>query len=155
VIVFLDTGVLGLITNPNSHEIANECVDWLYNLLSKGVYVATSDICDYEVRRGLILAQVTSSGGSGIHLLDQYRQVFDFLPVTTEVFAEASSLWALARSKGDPNAPKENIDVDIILCGQWKVLKRAYPGRRIVIATENLKDFRLYSEADNWRNIYF
>jgi hypothetical protein len=43
-IVFLDTGVLVLASSPkNSGDVA------------RGVFVVTSDICDYEVRRSLML----------------------------------------------------------------------------------------------------
>jgi hypothetical protein len=124
-----------MITNPSfDNEEAVQCVNWLYKLLSTGVRVVTSDLCDYEIRRGLILAQKTSSGGNGLRLLDEYRQLFEFLPVTANVLAEAASLWALARFTGNPNAPEKNIDIDIILCGQWNVLKRQQPGRHIIIA---------------------
>ena len=42
-IVFLDTGILGLLANPNKKGEAAECEQWLLSLLSKGVYVLTSD----------------------------------------------------------------------------------------------------------------
>ena len=51
-IVLIDSSVLGILANPNKLGEAKECEEWLYKLLSKGVYVATSDLCDYEVRRG-------------------------------------------------------------------------------------------------------
>ena len=53
-IVFINTGILGLLAN---HKIQGEAADyeqWLLGLLSKGFLVLTSDICDYEVRRSLI-----------------------------------------------------------------------------------------------------
>lgn len=54
-IVFLDSGVLGILANPNKKGEANDCEEWLYSLLSKGVYVLTSELCNYEVRRSLVL----------------------------------------------------------------------------------------------------
>ena len=44
-IVFLDTGILGLLANPNKQGEAADCEQWLLGLLSKGVSVLTSDIC--------------------------------------------------------------------------------------------------------------
>jgi len=54
-IVFLDSGVIGLLSNPNKRDQVLACENWLYGLLAKGVYVVSSDICDYEVRRNLVL----------------------------------------------------------------------------------------------------
>jgi hypothetical protein len=50
-IVFLDSGVLGLLSSPYQQGEARECGEWLYKLLARSVYVVSSDICDYEVRR--------------------------------------------------------------------------------------------------------
>ncbi len=54
-IVFIDTGILGLLANPNKKGEAAEVEQWLLSLLSRGVLVLTSDIYDYEVRINLIL----------------------------------------------------------------------------------------------------
>ena len=35
-IVFIDSGVLGLLTNPKKEGKPAQCEDWLYSLLSKG-----------------------------------------------------------------------------------------------------------------------
>ncbi len=63
-IVLLDTGVLGMICNPNASEKILQCKRWFNHLLARSVYFVTSEICDYEVRRGLILASQT--GGTAI-----------------------------------------------------------------------------------------
>ena len=54
-IVFIDSGVLGILANPNKLAEVSDCQEWLYKLLSQGVYVCSSEICDFEVRRSLIL----------------------------------------------------------------------------------------------------
>ena len=54
-IVLLDSGVIGLLSNPNKRDQSLTCEDCLYSLLAKGVYVVSSDMCDYEVRRNLVL----------------------------------------------------------------------------------------------------
>jgi hypothetical protein len=41
-IVFLDTGVLGLVTSLSNKGDARECKEWFYRLLARGIYVITS-----------------------------------------------------------------------------------------------------------------
>jgi len=54
-IVFIDSSVLGIIANPNKIGEPSKCREWLYKLLSQGVYICSSEICDFEIRRNLIL----------------------------------------------------------------------------------------------------
>ena len=84
-IVFLDTGILGLLANPNKKGEAADCEQWLLGLLSKGVYVLTSDICDYEVRRSLILESLRKPNLSSIASLDELKDLVTFLPLTNEL----------------------------------------------------------------------
>ena len=152
-IVILDTGVLGWMCNPSSHPTAIIYRKWLYTLLSRGVTVTTSDICMYEVKRGLILAANSTGSFEGIKYLNDLRKVFDFLPVTTQVLEEASVLWASAQFKSQGTSNPKNIDVDIILCAQWKILQDESSGRRVVIVTENLRDLSRFADAESWNNI--
>lgn len=154
-IVFLDTGVLGLVSSPSNTGEAKECKEWLYRLLSRSVYVVTSDICDYEVRRSLLLASLTNPKLQGIENLDALEQLIDFLPLSKSVMREASQLWAIARSQGIPTSSEKNIDADIIIAAQWKLLEEEYPSRYIVIATTNVKHLQRFTEAQEWRNISF
>jgi predicted nucleic acid-binding protein len=154
-IVFLDTGVLGLLSSPNNRGDAKECKEWFYRLLSRGVYIVTSDICDYEVRRSLHLASLKNPTVNGIENLDELQQVIDFLALTKGVIREASILWAEARSQGIPTADEKNIDADIIIAAQWKILTEEFPGQYIVIATSNVKHLQRFTEAKTWRNISF
>lgn len=154
-IVFLDTGILGLVSSPSKTGEAKECKQWLYHLLSRSAYVVTSDICDYEVRRSLILASMTTPKIQGIENLDALNQVIDSLPLTKNVMKEAAQLWATARSQGIQTAENKNIDADIIISAQWKLLKAEYPGRYIVIATTNVKHLGRFTEAQKWKDIKF
>ncbi|MBO1346715.1 MAG: hypothetical protein EBE86_004650 [Hormoscilla sp. GUM202] len=125
-IVLLDTGILGLVASPHNTGEAKECKQWFEGLLARRV---TSDICDYEVRRGLLLASITKPNVAGIDKLDTLQQVIDFLPLTKRVMKEAAQLWAVARSQGMHTADNKNIDADIIISAQWKLLAEAYPGQ--------------------------
>jgi predicted nucleic acid-binding protein len=154
-IVFLDTGVLGLVASPNNTGEAKECKEWLYSLLARSVYVVTSDICDYEVRRGLLLASLTNPTVQGIQNLDNLPAVIDFLPLTQMVMKEAAHLWAQAHSQGIQTADNKNIDADIIICAQVRVIQKENPGQYIVVATTNTKHLQRFTEANVWRNVKF
>ncbi|MGK7874367.1 MAG: type II toxin-antitoxin system VapC family toxin [Xenococcaceae cyanobacterium] len=154
-IVFLDSGVLGILANPNKIGEANDCEQWLLGLLSKGVSMLTSDICDYEVRRSLILESKRKPNINSLESLDELLQIITFLPLTSDLIREAASLWAEARSQGMPTADDKSLDVDVIICAQWKLLTEEFPGRYIVIATTNVKHLSRFAEAQEWRNIKF
>ncbi|HBB34435.1 MAG TPA: hypothetical protein DDZ80_03475 [Cyanobacteria bacterium UBA8803] len=81
-IVFIDSGVLGILANPNKSGEASDCEQWLYSLLC-------------------------------------------------------------------------SIDIDIIICTQWQIIKEEFPGRYIVIATTNVKHLSRFAEAKLWRDIKF
>lgn len=157
-IVILDTSVLGLITNRNtaSNEV-NNSQRWLSLLLARSAYIVTSDLCDYEHRRGLILASMTGGDSSGIKKLNQLRQdkTIDFLPVTSEVLLVAAEKWATAQTSNLPTTDKKRIDVDIILSAQWQLLNEQFPGRRVVIATTNIRHFSRFTDCQNWQNITY
>lgn len=152
-IVFLDSGVLGLLSSPRESGEATDCKEWFFRLLSRSVYIVTSDICDYEVRRGLILSLLREPSVNGLKNLDSLTDWIEFLPLTRKLMKEAAQVWAEARSQGIPTASDKNIDGDIIIAAQWRLLKEEYPGREVVIATTNLKHLQRFTDADTWRNI--
>jgi len=55
-IVLLDAGPLGLVTNPHATVESQRCKRWLVDLLNHGVRVLVPEIADYEVRRELLRA---------------------------------------------------------------------------------------------------
>ncbi|MBW4537491.1 MAG: type II toxin-antitoxin system VapC family toxin [Pleurocapsa minor HA4230-MV1] len=154
-IVFIDSGVLGKLCNPNRTEETITINDWLFSLLSKGIFVVSSYICDYEVRRSLILESLRKPNINGIEDLDELRNLVTFLPLSNEVMLEAANLWAEARIQGIPTADDKSLDADIIICSQYKLLEKEYPGRYIVIATTNVKHLSRFSEAKEWQAIEF
>ncbi|MDJ0536843.1 MAG: type II toxin-antitoxin system VapC family toxin [Xenococcaceae cyanobacterium MO_207.B15] len=154
-IVFIDTGILGLLANPNKKGEAAEVEQWLLSLLSRGVLVLTSDICDYEVRRNLILESLRKPNINSVASLDEIKNLITFLPISNEVMIEAAGLWAQARIQGIPTADDKSLDADIIICAQYKILEQEYPGRYIVIATTNVKHLSRFTEAKKWQEIEF
>jgi predicted nucleic acid-binding protein len=152
-IVFIDSGVLGLLTNPKKEGRSAQCEDWLYSLLAKGVYVVTSDICDYEVRRSLLLESVKKNSFQSLNNLDELRNIIDFLKLETDVIFNASQIWMEIRQSGKKTADDYSIDVDIIILAHWRLLSKQYPSRYLVIATTNIKHFAGFAEALNWEDI--
>jgi hypothetical protein len=55
-IIFIDSSILGQLCNPNSTGDLPELERWFDRILIRST-VVSSTICDYEVRRGLVLAQ--------------------------------------------------------------------------------------------------
>ncbi|WP_242037922.1 hypothetical protein [Tolypothrix sp. FACHB-123] len=79
--------------------------------------------------------------------LDQLQEMISFLPITSELLKKASVLWATARSQGIPTADNKSLDVDIIICSHWQMLKEEFPGRYVAIATTNVKHLSRFTEA--------
>ena len=154
-IVFIDSGVLGKLCNPNRTEETVAVNRWLFSLLAKGVYVVSSHVCDYEVRRSLILESLRQPNIDSIKDLDDLENYLTFLPLTNEVMKEAANLWAEARIQGMPTADEQSLDADIIICAQYKLLAEEYPGRYIVIATTNVNHLSRFAEAKEWQEIEF
>lgn len=61
-IVLLDTGPLGAVTNPSQSNLkTSECSQWLKKILRNNHYVCVPEISYYELRRELLLQNKTSS----------------------------------------------------------------------------------------------
>lgn len=66
---------------------------------------------------------------------------------------EAAGVWAEARIQGIPTADDLSLDADIIICAQYQLLEKEYPGRYIVIATTNVDHLNRFAEAREWQEI--
>ena len=150
-IVFLDSGVLHTLISTSKVEEVTNCQDWFYYLLSKGVLVITSAICNYEVKRELIRRNNIRE----INNLNQIITFIDLLPVNEPTLDLAAELWAEARNKGLATADNLSLDADVIICAQYRLLSKKYPGRYVVIATTNVKHLSRFTEAEEWRKINF
>ena len=154
-IVFIDSGVLGLLTNPNKIGKPMQCENWLYSLLAKGVYVVSSDICDYEVRRSLLLEAQRKPDLISVQNLDNLRDIIDFLKLDSAVMFKAAEVWMSARLQGKQTADNYSIDVDMIIVAHCQMLKESFPNRYLAIATTNVKHLSQFTEALNWEEIQY
>ncbi|MCC3423467.1 MAG: nucleic acid-binding protein [Microcoleus sp. PH2017_01_SCD_O_A] len=147
-IVLLDSGPLGIVTNPKAASpLSQEGKLWLQSLPLKGYIVVLPEIADYEVRRELIRAGKVA----GIRRLDELKSQIPYRPLTTEVMLLAAQLWADARKRGRPTAEPNALDGDVILAAQAILL--ANEANEVVIATTNVGHLSQFVDAREWRSI--
>ncbi|MEQ8383287.1 MAG: nuclease [Coleofasciculus sp. A1-SPW-01] len=144
-VIVLDTGPLGLVTNPKLSAESVACAQWLQAHITRGSRVLIPEIADYEVRRELLRA----SKRKGVARLDDLAKAFEYLPITTTTMRQAAQLWAQARQQGQPTAGDKTIDGDMILIAQAMTL--AIPD--VVIATTNVGHLSRFIAAELWQNI--
>ena len=75
--IFLDSGVIGLITNPNLSEEGISCAKWLLSHINKGNQIIIPEIVDYGVRRELLRANKVK----GLARLDELIDSLEYLPI--------------------------------------------------------------------------
>jgi predicted nucleic acid-binding protein len=146
-LILLDTGPLGMVTNPKANPDCQACKQWLSRLESNGDRAAFTEIADYELRRELLHAGKTR----GIQQLDQLKTTIPYLPITTEVMLKAAELWAQARNQGYPTASREALDGDVILAAQAVILRSQ--GYDTIIATTNVGHLSRFTVAKTWQEI--
>jgi predicted nucleic acid-binding protein len=147
VVVLLDAGPLGLITNPRASQETRDCNLWLASLLLKEVQVKIPEIADYEVRRELLRADKFR----GIERLDDLQKYLDYVPITTQTMLKAAQYWAQVRKQGIPTADNKALDGDVILAAQAAMIQNE--GHEVIIATTNVGHLSRLVQAKEWRNI--
>jgi predicted nucleic acid-binding protein len=146
--IMLDSGPLGMVTNPKASGITLECQLWLENQLQQGAIVLIPEIADYEVRRELIRAGKTRS----IRQLDRLKTVLEYIPLTTEMILKAAELWAQVRQQGQPTADPNALDGDVILAAQTLSIAQTRQ-QQIIIATTNVGHLSRFTTAQYWADI--
>ncbi len=144
-VIILDTGPLGLVTNPKLSPESTACAQWLQAHLKLGNRVLIPEIADYEVRREFLRA----GKQKGITRLNNLSKLVEYFPINTGAMRKAAELWAQARQVGKPTAGDKTIDGDMILVAQVMILGDP----DCVIATTNVGHLSSYIAADLWRNI--
>lgn len=148
-LIILDSGPLGMVTNPKSTPpIHQECKQWFNALMRRGETVILPEIADYEVRRELLRAGKTK----GIDRLDQLKNLLVYRPITTETMLLAAELWAQARRAGMPTADPKALDGDVILAAQATLM--ATEGNEVIITTTNVGHLSQFIDAREWRHVH-
>lgn len=142
--VLLDTGPLGVLTNPNHTAARRAAERWLTALLVAGRRVVLPDVCDYELRRELLHRRSTRAVGR----LNWLHTQLEPLPVTRAAILTAAELWADARRRGLATASPGELDADVILAAQAETL-----GGPTVVATANVAHLSRFTPAEFWLSI--
>ena len=143
--IVLDSGPLGLVTNPGGSRQAAACGQWLLNATTGGATVMVPEIADYEVRRELLRARRTA----GIERLDALIVQLEYLAITTSAMRQAARFWAEARQQGRPAAADPALDGDVILAAQTATLDR----KEAIVATTNVRHLSRFVPAGIWTDI--
>lgn len=143
-VVVLDSGPLGLLTNPHATPGPMAAKTWLSRLVRAGRRVILPEIVDYETRRELLRAKLMRS----VRLLDMLPLQIEYLPINTAVMRHAAVLWADIRNAGLPTASPDALDGDVILAAQALSL-----GVPAVVATVNIFHLSRFVPAQRWQDI--
>ena len=146
-VILLDAGPLGLITNPRASQETRECNQWLESLALKEIEVKIPEIADFEVRRELLRADKFK----GIEHLNDLQKYLDYVPLTTQTMLKAAQFWAQVRKQGMPTADDKALDGDVILAAQATLIQDG--GHEVIIATTNVGHLSRLAQAKTWRNI--
>jgi predicted nucleic acid-binding protein len=148
-IIVLDSGPLGDACRRRGKADVEALNDWSIATRAKGAILAIPEIADYEVRRGLLLAEATR----GIERLDRLKEGwgYAYIPISTAAMRKAAELRAQARSRGQATADDRALDADVILAAQ--ALLFAGLGDELTVATYNPHHLSRYVVAQHWRDI--
>ncbi len=146
-LILLDSGPLGIVSNPSKSEIIDACREWVRKQRAQGNVIIVPEIADYEVRRELLRADKTS----GLARLNLIKNTFAYLPITTAVMLRAAEFWAQARKRGKPSADNSALDADVILAAQAAIL--IDEGSNVVIASSNPRHLQAFAPAAQWEMI--
>ena len=148
-VIVLDSGPLGLLSNPGPRGLSRTAHDWARRHVSSGARIVIPEIADYEVRRELVRASKTR----GVERLDRLCGGLHYQPLTTAVMREAAELWARARNEGHPSAHDAALDGDVLLAAQARHLRLPMADDDIIVATTNVAHLERYVEASLWSAI--
>ena len=126
--ILLDSGPLSQITHPRVNPHIRQ---WLTFIKTQRWIVQIPEICDYEVRRELLLHDFDKSIGR----LNQFRQRKQLLAITSETLLTAAEIWAWIRAKGQSTKDDRALDVDVILIAQAIAQQELFE-RVIVVTTD-------------------
>lgn len=146
--LLLDSGPLGLVTQPRISSEVLAINHWLLDCLSLGDTVLVPAIIYYEVRRELLRAQKTT----GLARLDAFVEIDSrrYLALTDDALRLAAALWAKARQQGRPTSSALDLDIDVILAAQALTLAG---GDEMIVVTTNPRHLGQFVDARLWIDV--
>ena len=151
--IFLDTGPLGIITNPKRPSHTVTMLRWAAAHLRAGNHFMVPAIADYEVRRELIrLGKM-----AGIEALNVWNQVTEtrYIALDDATLKRAAHLWAEVRNQGLVTADPKELDCDALIAAQvleYQENNQLSPSQ-IIIATTNVGHLSRFVSARLWSEI--
>ena len=139
--IILDSGPLGRLTHAD-YSRNRDVRAWLSNLLDRDVLVFLPEIADFEIRRNLILENLTGSLAN----LDDLPSLITYLPIMTADMRLAAELWAKSRRSGRSVGDPKELNADVILAAQ--AIRHG-----ATIATDNIGHLGQFAEARLWATI--
>jgi predicted nucleic acid-binding protein len=139
--VMLDSGPLGRLSHAN-YTRNREVRAWLASLLDADVAVFLPEIADFEIRRNLIVENLTGSLAN----LDALPSLITYVPITTADMRQAATLWAQSRRSGRTVGDAKELNADVILAAQALRLG-------CTIATDNVGHLAQFTDARAWQSI--
>jgi hypothetical protein len=148
-VIILDTGPLGLLTNPKKAPEPRAITRWALDMMAAGHQLIVPAIADYEVRRELERV----GHQKGLRHLDTFNaaRADRYPPLSDGALRLAAKLWAQARNAGIPTADPKELDCDVLIAAQ--ALTMGIPSSELVIATTNVGHLSRFVTADLWENI--
>ena len=151
--ILLDTGPLGIITNPKRRTLTLDSLQWVSRHLREGDTFLVPAMADYEVRRELI----RSGRNAGIKALDEWNSVSQdrYLALTNSALKRAASLWAEVRNQGLVTADPKELDCDALIAAQALEYQEIHGLARshVVVATTNVGHLSRFVRAELWSEI--
>ena len=144
----LDSGPLGLLSQPNASPQVQAINGWLLDCLTNGDVVLVPAIVYYEIRRELIRAQKST----GLARLNAFVEVDPdrYLPLTDRALRLAAELWAQSRQQGLPTASSLDLDIDVILAAQTLTIS---PPEQAIVVTTNPRHLGRFVDAREWQEV--
>jgi predicted nucleic acid-binding protein len=148
-VIILDTGPLGLLTNPKKTSETRAITRWALDMMTAGHRLMVPAIADYEVRRALERA----GRSQGLAQLDAFNaaRADRYLVLSDTALRLAAKLWAQARNAGIPMADPKELDCDVLIAVQALTLDVSTAD--LVIATTNVGHLARFVPAALWANI--
>ncbi len=142
----LDSGPLGLLSNPGPAAEPRDIREWALHTLDEGATIVGP-------RSPTMKCAASSSGWQAERdqAAGRARHGFTYDPLRTSHFRRAAALWAEARNRGVPTAHDAALDGDVILAAQALGLMTGDP--ETVVVTTNPKHLTIFVPALRWRDL--
>lgn len=151
--ILLDTGPLGIITNPKRRTLTLDSLQWVSRHLRAGDTFLVPAMADYEVRRELIRL----GRAAGIKAIDEWNSIpaGRYLPLTDSALKRAADLWAQVRNQGLVTADPKELDCDALIAAQTLEYQELHglSDAEIIVATTNVGHLSRFVRAELWSDI--